>query len=390
MSTDQSIFPINLDFKSASGSPTYTTINTFTSYSFERSVLVPASAFRFTAPGIDKATRKSIRSGDMVSLYVKGLSGVSQQLSTGFIDETDTHGTAHSLDYGLPGRDTVGQLVDNTAVDADNRVINVKDVTLDAIAKLLIANTRMPQEIINNGVPNGTLLFQTRGGETKINALERYLQFTNCLIWAAPDGRLVIGKPNMFQPPMGSLINKSSDPTTNNVLEFRVKRNVNQAIRQMVTQIQNLDQVDAGAFTKMNSDPDVSALASAKVGRSVYSVFSYGQGTDAANQIVQVGNSSGNPKVLGEAYTLREIAKENMKVLDVEVVVRGHINENGFAYNTDQVYSVNIEADDVAEDMYVYACSFDLTLDHGATTKLHLCRLGTIVAGNSITAQVTS
>ena len=69
-----------------------------------------------------------------------------------------------------------------------------------------------------------------------------------------------------------------------------------------------------------------------------------------------------------------------MQVLDVEVTFQGHLNSNGVVYDIDQVYTCNIPDENVSEDLYCYAVTHELTLDHGMITKLKLCKLGTIVA----------
>lgn len=383
--------PIELDFKSAASNISVpSSLRTFTSYAFERSIVTPASAFRFSAPGVEKAQRLAIRSGDTVSLFALGANAFKQPIAVGFVDETDTHILPSSVDYLLSGRDTVGQLVDNDSVDAQNRIINTTNISLEQIFATLIANTRIPQEFIKNFIPNGNLLFQTRPGASKLSTLQQYLDFTNCLVWSNPDGRAVIGKPNFAQGPSGKLTMLSSDPTQNNLIEARVKRNLTQVIRQIVTQLQTNEQVDASTFTVANADPDVRARAASLVGRSLYRLFSYGNGADAVNQINQVGNSSGDPKVLGRSFSLREIARENMKILDVEAIIGGtHLNEFGQVYNIDQIYDVALEDEDVAEPMYVYSVSFELTVEHGMITRLRLCRLGSICADSGVIARAS-
>lgn len=363
-----------------SGSPA---IKTFDSYSFERNILIPASPFRFTAPGVDASLRKSIRSGDMVQLFAIGEDGNQIPAATGIIDETDTHVAPGRVEYVLTGRDMLGQLVDNAAVDAQNRVIQTKNLTLENVVKKIIANTQIPPGIKTQQVPTATLLFQTNPGETKINALQRYLEFTNCLIWSLPNGQIKVGKPNFVQipNPKNSLI-VTSDAIGNNILDCRVRRNTHTAIRQIVVQLQSLSLVDAGSFTRFNADSDVKKITGMKGGRSVFEVFSYGQGIDSVNFIKQVGNFSGSPSKLGEAKALREIARDNMKVLDVEITVRGHLNASGELYDVDQLYFVKIEDDDVEDVLYVYAVTHELTLEHGMTTKLRMCKKGTIVAAS--------
>lgn len=383
--------PIQLEFKKASSNSSAPIgLRTFSSYSFANSILTPASPFRFTAPGVDKDVRMQIRSGDWVSMYIPGPNGLRYPITTGIVDETDTHITANSLEYVISGRDILGQLVDNAVVDAQNKIINSKSITLENALSLLIQNTRIPGSFTTQSVPTVPLLLQTGAGETKINALQRYLEFTNCLVWVNADGTLTIGKPNFTQEPSGKLVLDPGSPQETNILEARVKRDVNQAIRQIVTQLQTSEQVDPGSFTKQNSDPDILPLIPALVGRSVYSVFSYGQGQDAVNQIYQVGNGQGAPKTLGEALSLREIARENVKIIEVECIVQGHLNENGEVYALDQVYSVVIPDENVHEDMYVYSVSYELTLEHGMMTKMNLCRLGAICADAPITSQVNS
>lgn len=375
--------PISLDFVSfqVDGPSSSQSLKTFTSYSFQRNLLTPASPFRFTAPGVDKATRLNIRSGDMVSLFVTNKSKVVLPLATGFIDETDTNVLPERIEYVLTGRDTMGALVDNAAVDAANKVIYVEKITLAGVLDTLIKNTRIPAGYQVQQLPNGPLLFQTNPGETKINAIQRYLEMMNCLLWSLPNGQLVIGKPNFSQAPSGSVILNRANPNNNNCLNARVRRNVNTAIRTISTQLQTQANVDAGSFTVQNNDADLITKTKGGVGRSVFRVFSYGQGSDAVNLVTQVGNQSGSPNIIGNSLSLREIARANMQIIDVEAVIRGHVNEADQAYNIDQIYNVQIEDENVSENMYVYDVKYDLTMDHGQLTTLRLCRLGTIVDG---------
>lgn len=374
-----------------------TGIRLFNSYSFERNLLSPGAPFRFTAPGVNKASRTSIRSGDLVQVMATNKQGQQIPIATGIIDETDTHVTPTSVEYVLTGRDMLGQLIDNAVVDKNNRVVQTKNLSLPSIVQLLINNTRIPQVPVNQNMPGGPLQFSTNPGETKMNTLQRYLEFTNCLVWTAPNGQIVVGKPNSMKgqadgiltcgtsgaPPPGTPIVLGPAPQSTNVLDVRVRRSVNNAIRQIVVQLQDLNNVDAGAYTVLNSDDDIRKCAAAGVGRSVYEVFSYGEGANLVNTLVHVGNSDGNFKKLGEAMAQRVLARENVRILDCEVTLQGHLNSNGNLFDVDQVYYCNFPDDDVAERLYVYSVNFDLTLDHGMITKLRLCKAaGTLVAGN--------
>lgn len=354
-------------------------VGTFTSYEFDMNMLVPASAFRFTANGVSKEDRLAIRSGDTSMLYARNVEGREFRLATGFIDETEFHLTAKNKDYLLTGRDTLGQLIDNSAIDASNNIIHLAQASVASVANVLLQNTRMPKEVVQRNAPSGPLLFQTNPGETKINALQRYLEYTNCLVWALPDGRMAIGKPNMSQSSADTLAIRESDPRFNNVLEIRVKRAPALAIRTIAVQVQELGVTDPGQVTVANSDADVALLAKRGVGRSVYRLFSQGNGTDAVNQLNQVGGGGGLQSI-GKGYALREIARDNIKTLEVTAVLRGHIDNAGNPYAYEKMYDVIVEDEDLQERMYCYACKYSYTKEQGPTTTLRLCRTNALVA----------
>lgn len=371
-----------MEFKKSTGNKSPITLANFSSYSFERTILTPAAAFRFTAPGVDQEIRNQIRSGDTVSIYVANQKNQLFPIMTGFVDETDTHILPGNVEYVLSGRDTLGQLVDNTSVDAQNKIINSQTLSISNVMNILLQNTRIPKQFITQQIANASNLFvQSNAGETKINFLQRYLDLCNCLVWTRPNGQIVIGKPNFTAQPSGSLICLSDSPQDNNILEARVRRNLNLAIRQIVAQLQTFEQVAPAPFTLQNSDDDMRAVRAGGVGRSIYVPFNYAKGGDAVNQSTTIGNGNLDPVPYGKSLALREIAKENIKVLDVEAVVRGHVNENGIPYDVDQIYEVQIQDEDVFESLYVYSASYELTLDHGMITRLKLCKKNTIVTG---------
>ena len=352
-------------------------IRTFTSYSFERNLLNPGAPFRFTAPGIDKSIRLGIRSGDTIQLMATDPKGNQIPAGTGYVDESDTHISPGTVEYVITGRDTLGQLIDNAAIDKNNRIIPAANLTMSQILVSLIANTRIPQQPVFQQADSGPMLFQTNVGETKMNALQRYMEFTNTLIWTLPNGQVILGKPNFVQSSLGTL---TVTPSASNILDCRVRRNTNNAIRRIVNQMQNGGQIDPSAYTVNNQDADVQAVSTSGAGRSVYRVFSYSEGFNSVNFFTQVANIPTPVNTLGAAYSYREIARENVQVLDIEVTVQGHFNNNGTLYDIDQIYSCNIPDENINQNMYVYSITHDLTIEHGMITKLKLCKLGTIVA----------
>lgn len=375
--------PIELEFISASDpSAPPNKIVTFTSYQFERSIISPASSFRFTAPGVSRDTRLAIRSGDLVQVFAYNKAGDRLPLAIGIIDETDTHVSKDSVEYVITGRDILGQLVDNASVDASNKVIFFEKASLKTIIGSVIANTRCPAGFRLSHAPNSSFLFSSNVGETKINALQRMLEFANLLIWSNADGQVIVGKPNFAQATSGDLYCLYGNPG-NNIIECRVRRNLNQGIRKIATQLQTLSKTDASVATMLNNEKDMIPVGRAGVGRSIYTFFDYGNGGDSVNQLNQVGNQSANYNQIGAEYSRRQLARENMNILAVEAVVRNHINSDGIIYDIDQTYNVQIDDEDLDETLYLHHVSYELTRDQGILTRLNLCRLNTIVSGSA-------
>ncbi len=355
-------------------------ILTFTSYVFDRNILTPASAFRFTAPGVEKERRLAIRSGDTVRLFVDNDNGKTAMVGVGIIDETDTHVTGRTVEYVITGRDTVGQLIDNDTVDANNNIIFFQQISIDAFVDQLLKGTRLVQSHLSKQINKKvTFAAATNSGETKLNALQRMLDWCNGLVWANNNGELIVDKPDFTQPVKGTF---TVSEAYSNVIECRVRRNVNQAIRQIVTTLQGTDASPGlvKAETLKNMDKSLKPYKGTTVGRSVSRTFSYAGGADVINQGQGVGNGSYAPHTLSREYSAREVARENMRILDIEIVVEGHFNANGLLYDIDQVYQVDIEDEDVSEPMFVYNVSYELTMDHGMITRMRLCRLWTICA----------
>jgi prophage tail gpP-like protein len=377
--------PIGISFQSAL-TQERSTLQTFTSYYFERDIQTPAASFHFSAPGVDKASRLAIRSGDRAELYLPGPGPLVSRLATGFVDETETHITGTALDYNISGRDTLSALCDNDSVDEHNKMIAAETITFPALAKQLLRNTRISGSVVvDQGMPTGKLTYQTNVGETKINALQRFLEYANCLVWTKPSGQIVIGKPNMAQAPSGNLYCTLRSPELNNFMDVKVKRNTNQAIRRIAVQMQNLEFSNPTTNTLSNQDEDVLSTAGAGVGRSVLHAYSLGTGMDALNILGFVKGGTGANRLvdIGRAYAAREIAASNVNVVSVIGRTDGHLNENGVAYNIDQVYYVVVEDEDLFEPMYVYKCVYELTENDGMTTTLYLCRLGALVADSA-------
>lgn len=286
-------------------------IGIFSSYAFDRSILTPASAFRFTAPGVDKTKRMAIRSGDTVRLYVDNDLGHTAQVGVGFIDDTNLHITARSLDYIITGRDTIGQLVDNDMLDAQNNIIFFEQATIDTLVAQVLKGTRCIQSHRKSQIDkNVKFAVTTEPNETKLNCLTRILEWCNGLVWADNDGTVIVDKPNFSGKLRGNFILRE-DSKESNVLEASVKRNVNQAIRQIVTVLATTEASNntVKQETLQNMDKDLKRYRGTGVGRSISRTFNYASGTDTINQGQGVGQGSYAPHTIGNEYSAREIAR---------------------------------------------------------------------------------
>ena len=101
------------------------------------------------------------------------------------------------------------------------------------------------------------------------------------------------------------------------------------------------------------------------VGRSVYNVSSFGSGAEGVNFYLKVANTPTPANNLGAALGYRQMARENVHILEVELVVQGHFDSHGNLYDVDKVYYVNIPDEDISQNLYCYSVGLELTMDHG-------------------------
>lgn len=356
-------------------------LDRFLSYSFDSSILIPVDTFRFSFVNPDSvlALPQMIKEGDLVQLLANDV-----PLSTGIIDTTDVETDS---DFGekseILGRDLLSQLEDQDAISADDKTIYGKKFTPAQAAAKIIEHTRIPTNVILQDAPNNAYLFATEPGESKIQALQRYVEPLNCIFWAAPDGRLTIGRPNMAQDTSGSLVlNKQQRKA--NVLAMKVIRSSASICNLMVSiwtgqeNVQSAVSPSQRVYNKAEGPARLRSLGHI-VSKSVVTSnpeASDPQGYAALNQFV-VASQSGN---ILQAYAKRALAMMNQKEIIVQVTVPGHYNENGDPFKIDTTYDIEYDRGFVKEKMYLFQCQYLLDERGGQKTNLFFCRLWTIVS----------
>jgi prophage tail gpP-like protein len=369
-------------------SPVY--LPRFISYQFSSSILVPVSSFNFTfqAPNDPTPISQIVKEGDIVTLFANG-----EQLTNGIVDTVDIDWDSN---YGekitISGRDLMGQLEDQDAVDLNSSPLYGKDISVEAAVKLLITNTRI-QGFINQGVTTSPQLFATEPGESKLTALQRLLEGINAVTWLDPSGKIIIGKPNMSQPSLGLLCVSKKNRNTTNCLSMKITRSA-ATIPNIVIPIFSGQEGVIHKIGKQqglrNAAPAPNALFNNGhvLCRSV--VVSVPDGGSAPSDLANISKilaaTQPGSSLNIQQWAAREIAKQNVKEVQSQVVIPGHYNDQAKPFKIDQVYTVQADRGGDYElnlEMYLYQVEYSLSEDTGQRTSLYFTKKGTIVANVS-------
>lgn len=368
----------------------------FLSYEFDQNMLIPVDGFSFTFnPPFSVPTSEMIRDGDIVQVTA---GDDDQTIATGIIDAVEeTLDRDQGERVTIRGRDLIGQLEDQSAINDQDSPIWLDKTTVRTVARQLLANTRMdPAKIILDQAPTGKYLFQSEPGESKLSALLRFLEPLNCMVWVDALGRLTIGRPNFYQAQRGMFF-ASRTGRNSNVLSYRVVRNSSQ-IPNVILPIFSGQELAQTAVAKQqrlfNSAQRPKQLYGAghRVPRTV--VVSHPSGLDAnyVNTIevfnqtrgqVQkqlTSDSAAGNSLFIQQWAKREIARKNMDELLVDIDVPGHFADDGRAYAADEVWFLDLEKPKVRQKMYCYAVKHVQEEGDLRRTTLSFCNLNTIVA----------
>lgn len=381
-----------------------TNIEFFLGYEFNSNVLVPVDQFNFSFAAPSSFTEDGdlipvtevFREGDIVYISID-----DEKLACGRIDSVDIEVTADRGEIvTIHGRDFIGMLEDQDAISVSfnsQGVINsakpiyaenVRDINV--VLKQILEGTRIPGTVVKNSlnVPPEGFLFATEPTETKLAALQRFLEPFNVIFWANEEGQLVIGKPDM----QGGATNEGDlycikSRRESNVLDIKATYSSSQ-IANVIIPIYSGNEKALQAFTQnavLNNAPGPDRLR--RLGSVMQKVVTVSNpnGADAQSlsQVNDVALNGRDNSTLSK-YANREMARQNQKEIIVQVTVPGHINENGNAYRANTKYFIRFEQADIDETMYCFEANYMLDDQRGAMTRLSFCRLKTICAEGSI------
>jgi prophage tail gpP-like protein len=376
-------FPlVSLHIQPIDASRSPVVLTQFEEYSFQSSVLVPVDSFSFTArnPTLAGSLYDFIRDGDIATLIANGVT-----VATGLID---TVTIATDPDSGemihISGRTLIAQLEDQSAINDTDDPIWGNGVTVEQAVNALINSTRINFYRLQQA-PSGSFLFATEPGESKLSALQRYIEPLNCIVWMDPDGTIAVGRPDMGASSTGTFVmdrqnrianclsiqaSYSSTQIPNVVLPVWTGQETVQSRVAPEQAIYNKAQGPSRLFKNDHRVPK-SVVVSTPSGADPQSL-------SAANQIVVAGSN------ILQAYAKREIARANVHEVGVQVNIQGHYNQDLTPILVDSTYIINYPRASLNEKMYLHTVAYSLNRTQGQRTSLSFCRLGCIVADAAV------
>lgn len=370
--------PVELRIKPLSGKPTIHLKN-FTEYSFQSSILVPVDSFSFSyaAPDDKNIFSDYFQEGDIVQLYAD-----EQELACGIVDQIDVEvGPEFGEKVSIHGRDLMGQLEDQDAVNLDSTMIFGKKMTVQAVFQKLCANTRIVKLRTQNA-PADAWLFATEPQQSKLSALTTFLESLNCIAWMDPDGTMVIGKPDMSQSSLGRFIVDRPNRYSN-CMGMKASFAASTIPNIMVPVWQGQENVQSRVAPQQRLENAASGPARL-----------LGLGHRLAKTVVVSNPEGDGPQAFGnlnkflaggstqlQAYAKRDMARRNVNEMLVEVKMAGHYDRNGNPFQVDRVYDI-LYSKALRQNisMYLYGVKYTLNETEGQRTVLSFCKTGTIVA----------
>lgn len=357
------------------------TLTNFISYKFSTSLLTPVDSFEFTfvAPDDPLPFSSYFNGGDIVQLYANDI-----VLSTGIIDRIVVDVDA---DYGekitIQGRDFMGQLEDQDAVNLNSSMVYGNRMTIQQVFQYLAKNTRI-QYFQNRNCPTGPYLFATAAGESKLSALMRFMEPLNVIAWMAPDGGLIVGKPNMAQSPGTKKATLNKAKRDSNVMNMRATFSEatipNIIIPVWTEQVGVIKRVAPEQLLRNAASGPAQLLALGHfLPKTVVVSNPDGNSPQDLSQANQFIATPGGANIL-QAYAKREIARQNTNEQIVEAIMPGHLDGDGMPFLPDNTWNIDFDRAGIAQKMFCFSADYEMNVEKGQTTVLKHCKLGSIVA----------
>lgn len=354
-------------------------LDRFLTYEFQSSILIPVDTFQFTfvAPDDLRPIPYVMQEGDIIQLRAD-----DSPLATGIIDSIPVGTTEQDGEVvEIFGRDLMGQLEDNNAVNLDSTPMWGENIAIDEVIRRLAANTRINPDVTIQGPDLKPGPFATEPNETKLQTLQRYLEPLNALAWMNSLGRIVVGKPDMKQGVSGKIFNIKSQRSSN-TLDIKVIRQTTKIANIIVPiwagqeNVQNRIGIEQ-ALLNARENPTRLRKLGHRVIKTVVVSAPNGDGSQGLDDVRRLEAAGQN--VL-QAYAKRDLARANVNEMIVQAMMPGHFNEFGQPYRFDTTYKIEYEKGAVDEVMYLYECKYMMDERQGPRTLLSFCPLGSIVA----------
>jgi len=205
-----------------------------------------------------------------------------------------------------------------------------------------------------------------------------------------PDGTLVVGKPN-FGKPSNQDSRKffaSATRQDSNALTFRVTRNGATIPNRYLPiwsaqeQIQNKIPSEQIMFNKAKR-PNELLKSAHRVTRAVVTSPPSGHDPTYVNALLAANIKTNDLTASGafiKQFARRQMARDNIEELKVDIEVPGHYDSDGNPYKVNTVYHIEIERASVDQYMFCHAVKYRLDPSQGQMTTLSFINLYTIVA----------
>lgn len=353
-------------------------ISNFLSYQFDSSITTPVDTFNFTfvAPTDPNPFTSYVREGDIALLTANDIT-----LSTGIVDQVDIEvDNEFGEKITISGRDLMAQFEDQDAITLDSSPIFGSNMTVNQVFNALATNTRI-QRLRTQQATTRPWLFATEPGESKLSALQRYLEPLNHLAFMDPDGTMVLGRPNMSQSISGT-VTCSKARRFSNCLGMTANRSA-ATIPNMIVPVFSGQEILGPRTPKSQiiynaaSGPARLRQLGHRLQKTIVTSFPQSGSAQDLSEVNRLRAASSN---MLQAYGKRELARQNFKELIVQCVMPGHLREDGSPFRPDTVWKVEFDRGQVDENMYCFQVQYQLSVDGGQRTSLFFCRLGTLVA----------
>lgn len=189
----------------------------WTSYSIDSDLMIPADAWSFSLGPVVGDLPKALAEGREIKVKV-----ADQVVMSGRIDALNHEASRQGRTLTLNGRDGAAALVDCASPIFVSRQIGLAEIVAKVVRPLGIGKVR-----IDADATTVREKVNVEPGEAAWDTLQHAAEANGLWPWFAPDGTLVVGRPDYTQPPVATLA-MTIDGRENNLVSLSEIRDVSQ------------------------------------------------------------------------------------------------------------------------------------------------------------------